>query len=356
MNQTEKRPIFEDSQNADLRILLESRERYIRKQELRYQRQQAKKRKSIIRSTWLLVFSALIIASVAAVPIIKSKTNTKVVSPFVNPLETVLNTKTEQDNTKGKKNSDKAEEENSTQNKSADTDVERYKQFDFYIEDNLSRYIAYGQRNAAMSDEEVVWRVNVNLDKPKFDNPVLVSSYDDPLIIVNKYYKVHDSYSPPDLQYFDGQLLRAETGNAYQKMRNDALTSGYNIRAVSGYRSVEYQRNLYNSYLASDSFENVERYSARAGHSEHHTGMAIDVFGSEDGLRNFINTPEYPWLKENAYKYGFIIRYTQTGEEITGYEFEPWHIRYVGTQVSTAMREQNIDTYEEYYGKYLAKR
>ncbi|MBR1970348.1 MAG: M15 family metallopeptidase [Clostridia bacterium] len=215
------------------------------------------------------------------------------------------------------------------------------------------RYASYKKQNPHFSDEEIIWRVNANLDKPKYEYDIPVSGYDDPYIIVNKYYKVPDGYHPPDLKSFDGQLLREETGNAYKKMREDALKQGLNIRVVSGYRSVEYQRGLYNRYLSNDSRENVDRYSARPGYSEHHTGMAMDIFGSQDGLRNFENTPEYPWVRDNCYKYGFIIRYLVETEDITGYESEPWHLRYVGTKVSTEMKEKNIKSFEEYHAKYL---
>ena len=215
------------------------------------------------------------------------------------------------------------------------------------------RYAAYREKNPSMSEDEIIWRVNANLDKPKYEYDIPVSEYDDPYIIVNKYYKVPEGYRPPDLETFDGQLLRKETGEAYKRMREDGLKQGLNIRVVSGYRSVEYQEGLYNRYLSSDSKENVDRYSARPGYSEHHTGMAMDLFGSQDGLRNFENTPEYPWVRDNCYKYGFIIRYLVETEDITGYESEPWHLRYVGVDVATEMKEKNIKSFEEYHAKYL---
>lgn len=217
-----------------------------------------------------------------------------------------------------------------------------------------SRYDSYKMQNPELSDEEIVWRVNANLDKPMYEFDIPVSGYDDPYIIVNKYYTVPEGYRPPDLEDFGGgQLLREETGNAYVKMREDAQKEGLNIRLVSGYRTVEYQEGLYNRYLGSDTQENVDRYSARPGHSEHHTGMAMDIFGSQDGLRNFENTPEYPWVRDNCHKYGFIIRYLKETESITGYEAEPWHLRYVGVEVATDMKEKNIKSFEEYHAKYI---
>ena len=242
------------------------------------------------------------------------------------------------------------QEEKEPVNKATTND---YSSISFSKKENYDRYDAYKAANPYMDLDTVVWHVNAYLDKPKYQYDVATGGYDDPYIIVNKYYTVPDGYRPPDLQSFDGQLLRKDTGEAYKKMRDDAKALGYSIRVVSGYRTVEYQRNLYNRYLSSDSQANVDRYSARAGHSEHHTGMAMDLFGSVDGLRNFVNTPEYKWVRDNCYKYGFIIRYTEATEFVTGYEDEPWHLRYVGVEVSTDMKEKGITSFEEYHVKYL---
>ncbi|MBQ8764593.1 MAG: M15 family metallopeptidase [Clostridia bacterium] len=228
-----------------------------------------------------------------------------------------------------------------------------YSSFPYYKEEYENRYTSYAAQNPQLSDEDVVWMVNANQDKPKYNYDIPVSGYDDICIIVNKYYKVPDGYSPPDLVNVDGQKMRKEAADAFVKMRNDASRENLRIRAVSGYRTVSYQRGLYNRYLSSDSQENVDRYSARPGYSEHHTGLAVDVFGSVDGLRQFENTPEFPWVRDNCYKYGFIIRYFEETEDITGYESEPWHLRYVGARVSTDMKEKGINSFEEYHAKYL---
>lgn len=235
-----------------------------------------------------------------------------------------------------------------------DTEENEFAEIYYYEEDKLDRYIAYSKEYPELSDEDVVWMVNSHLDKPFYSYDVPTDGYDDPYIIVNKYYTVPEGYNPPDLVNADGVYLRSETAQAYKQMKSAAAADGMSILAVSGYRSVDYQRGLYNSYLANDNQASVDRYSARAGHSEHHTGMAIDLFGSIDGLRNFEFTPEYTWLKENGYKYGFIIRYTAATEHITGYEDEPWHIRYVGADVSTDMRNKGITSFEEYHVKYIA--
>lgn len=228
-----------------------------------------------------------------------------------------------------------------------------YEKLSYYKEDNFERYEAYAHLNPDMAVEDVVWRVNANLDKPKYEYDILVSGYDIDMI-VNKYYKVPDDYTPQDLALFENNYyLRKEAGEAYEKMRDDAAKENLKIYITSAYRSVEYQRGLYNRYLGRDPQEAVDRYSARPGHSEHHLGLAIDLGAPGGSQREFIKTPEYEWVKENCHKYGFIIRYLEETEEITGYEFEPWHIRYVGVDVSTDMKNKGINNFEEYHVKYL---
>lgn len=229
-----------------------------------------------------------------------------------------------------------------------------FEKTEYYKAENAERYVEYFKANPDMTIDEIVWRVNANLDKLMYGFDIPVSGYDDPYIIVNKYYTVSQGYEPPDMKEFDGHLLREETGIAFERMQEDALAEGYNINIVAGYRSFEEQSELYNGYLSTDSEENVDRYTQRPGHSEHHTGMAMDISGTDcNELLDFVNSPEYPWVMDNCYKYGFIIRYPEGTEDITGYEFKPWHLRYVGVEVSTDMKEKNIKSYEEYYAKYL---
>lgn len=228
-----------------------------------------------------------------------------------------------------------------------------FSQFAGYVEQNEGRYQNY-KKTSGFSDGEVVWRVNARLDLEEYQDFITISTKrlnTNPLVIVNKYHKVPEGYEPPDLKpNVDGCYLRAEAADAFDRMKRDAATQGLNLRAISGYRSVGYQRDLYNSYLEGDSRENVDTYSARAGHSEHHTGLAVDVFGSVDGLGEFENTPEYVWVKKYGSEYGFIIRYTTRWESVTGYMDEPWHLRYIGREYAMDMKEKNIETLEEYVG------
>ena len=118
------------------------------------------------------------------------------------------------------------------------------------------------------------------------------------------------------------------------------------------YEKVCYQENLYNNYVSRDGKAEADTYSARAGHSEHQTGLAVDVGSSNNTFSGFKYTDEYDWVKDNAHLYGFIVRYEEGKEWITGYMAEAWHLRYVGVEAATYIYENDI-TFDEYYVKFV---
>lgn len=164
--------------------------------------------------------------------------------------------------------------------------------------------------------------------------------YVNDILIANKTYNLSSSYAP-------GGMLTIFM-NAFNKMQADAAAQGIELSIVSGYRSYSRQNTLYNNYVARDGKVAADTYSARAGHSEHQTGLAADI---NSLYQSFINTAEGQWLNNNCYKYGFIIRYPQGKESITGYMYEPWHIRYVGVDIATKLYNNgNWLSLEEYLG------
>lgn len=169
---------------------------------------------------------------------------------------------------------------------------------------------------------------NNNPDSPTYINGIL---------LVNKKYALPSNYNPG---------VNGEASSALNNLQAAASSLGYSLPLLSGFRSYETQRVLYNSYVAVDGVEVADTYSARPGHSEHQTGLAFDVGELDYG---FGDTPSGTWLKEHAHEYGFIIRYLQGKESITGYNYEPWHIRYVGVSVATDIYSRGI-TLEEYLG------
>ncbi|MGO2110685.1 MAG: M15 family metallopeptidase, partial [Pseudoclavibacter sp.] len=181
-------------------------------------------------------------------------------------------------------------------------------------------------------------------------------------VLVNKLTPLTPSeYEPADLvavtslgiPSMNGHSLRAEAANAVGTMFAAASAAGYALDMTSGYRSSSLQSELYNGYVASLGQEGADATSARPGYSEHQTGLAADISAPNAGCvleACFGETAEGQWLAANAWEYGFIVRYPDGLTNITGYEYEPWHFRYVGTAVSTAMHEQGAATYEEFLG------
>lgn len=159
------------------------------------------------------------------------------------------------------------------------------------------------------------------------------------------------TYAPTDLVAVGGgQQLRSEAAQALAKLIAGGKTQGLSISPLSGYRSYNTQVSVYNNEVASNGQAVADSQSARPGHSEHQTGLAIDVGGGGCGIEDcFGNTAEGKWVAANAHTYGFIIRYSSGKQAITGYRAEPWHIRYVGAELATEMQKQGVQTLEEFF-------
>lgn len=163
-------------------------------------------------------------------------------------------------------------------------------------------------------------------------------TYVNNVLVANKTYSLPASYNPGD--------LLSECARAFKAMQSAASSEGLSIWNASGFRSYELQESLYNRYSARDGKEAADRYSARPGHSEHQSGLAIDL---NEITNAFKDTKEGKWVAANCHKYGFILRYPQGKEAQTGYMYEPWHIRYVGVDTATAIYNSGL-CLEEYFG------
>ena len=223
-----------------------------------------------------------------------------------------------------------------------------------YKEENLSRYKDYAKNNLDLSKVEIVNRVNLNLDYKFYTHTKKATYQNTEKVLVNKYYYLEKDYIPNNLEiindgYQTGGLRLVHSARvAFEKLASDAYNEKHlYIRAVSAYRSYNYQKKLYNSYVKNDSKENADRYSARPGFSEHQTGLSLDVDNIYTDYNNFEKTKEYKWMIKNCYKYGFILRFPKDKEYITGYQFEPWHYRYVGKNIASSLYKHKI-TLEEY--------
>ena len=191
--------------------------------------------------------------------------------------------------------------------------------------------------------------VEIGLDNEFYTNMKKANVDDGKLILVNKYYYVDKDYYANTETLGSGYgsgSLNKEAAKYFREMVKEAKKDGIKLYSVSAYRSYSTQKSLYNRYVRKDGKKKADTYSARPGHSEHNLGLAVDI-NCASSSRHFENTKEYKWLKDNSYKYGFIERYPKGKEFITGYKYEPWHFRYLGSEVATEVYNLNV-TYEEY--------
>ncbi|MBR2670151.1 MAG: M15 family metallopeptidase [Solobacterium sp.] len=175
---------------------------------------------------------------------------------------------------------------------------------------------------------------------------------------VNKSYTIDSGYVPSDLRKVNvrsnsDQTLRAEAADALEKMMGAALDEGLTLKLLSGYRSYKEQVSLYNTYLNRYGKAKTATMDAYPGGSEHQLGLAVDlgnVSGKCELITCFVEYPTYTWLHEHAYEYGYIERYPQGKESITGIMFSPWHFRYVGIEEAKRIHDSGL-TMEEFYGR-----
>lgn len=197
---------------------------------------------------------------------------------------------------------------------------------------------------------------------PENDSSIQVVSNPETIpVLVNKQNKLPDTYKPNDLVYpnipftfkekVEKRKMRTSAATTIEELFTGAKQDGVNLLGVSAYRSHAVQTSLFNYYVKQDGYKAAETYSAIPGTSEHETGLAIDVTGANGKCAAeecFKGSEEAIWLQEHAAEYGFIIRYPKGKEAITGYQYEPWHLRYVGKKIAKEITSRGI-TLEEYY-------
>jgi D-alanyl-D-alanine carboxypeptidase len=216
--------------------------------------------------------------------------------------------------------------------------------------------------NASASTSPSASGTPANTSKPS-NQPNAVSVVANPkeiAVLVNKSFRLPEGYKPdplvePNVPFiFEGKsekrMLRKEAADALEKLFASAKADGVSLAGVSGYRSEATQTALYNNYAKKDGIEAANKYSAKPGTSEHQTGLAIDVSGSTGKCAAedcFAGTKEAKWLVDHAAEHGYILRYLKGKESITGYQYEPWHIRFVGKDIAKEIMDKGI-TLEEY--------
>lgn len=185
----------------------------------------------------------------------------------------------------------------------------------------------------------------------KFDKTAYsIDKPSSPWVVVNKKRPLPRDYAPSNLAAAGNTQVSVVISKNLESLLGEASKTGNPLRVISGYRSYNTQASVYNNYVRTNGRAEADTFSARPGHSEHQTGLAVDLGNGTCDLEIcFGNTAAGKWLANNAYKYGFIIRYEKGKESITGYQYEPWHLRYVGTELAVEINKTKL-TMEQFFG------
>ena len=229
----------------------------------------------------------------------------------------------------------------------------------YYLNKNFEAYVQYQELHEKEEIDLIIALVNTNAASGWYNKEIDTDITKGDLILVNKFYHLNNEFERDDL--VKAQLSYAYADNeaaekvllAFKDMKADVEEKlGGRLMINSSYRSYETQEEIYNEFKKV-SLKYADSYAARPGYSEHQTGLAIDITSLEHpNAKVFSESEEYEWLKNNCYKYGFILRYPENKENITGYSTESWHFRYVGEIVAKKIHDENI-TFDEYYAYYV---
>ena len=234
----------------------------------------------------------------------------------------------------------------------------------YFLEKNLDRYLAYIEEEEEDNLTDVVAIVNVNADHKWYEEELETDTSLNEQMIVNKFYALSEDYTPENLVSIPLDYSYGTEGEnqlieyAYDKFLDlwqAAHDEGFYLMVTSSYRDYASQKEIYDYRKATQGERKADETAARPGHSEHQTGLVVDMTSTtEPSATDFSESEAYKWLKEHAHEFGFIERYPADKEYLTGYSPESWHWRYVGIEAATVMHEENI-TYDEYYAFYIAK-
>ena len=229
---------------------------------------------------------------------------------------------------------------------------------DYFIFSNLDEYLKYYIEHKSEEKKHIVAMVNVNANYNNYTHTSKADISKGNLILVNKYnyltknFKIDDLVDVSIIYKYGEQKVKKEAYEAFKEMHKAAKKENLTLIINSSFRTFEYQEKLWKNYANANGDDYADSYAARAGYSEHQTGLALDIITYGATGETFKNTDEYKWLIKNAHKYGFILRYPEDKEDITGYNYESWHYRYVGIDIAKKIYSLGI-TFDEYYAYYL---
>ena len=229
----------------------------------------------------------------------------------------------------------------------------------YFKQKYFNDYIEYKLYHRKTTIEDTIAIVNTHASLGWYNEEYVSQNYNEYLVIANKFYKLPEDYQRDDL--ISTNLAYSYSGNkaskvvveAFEEMYKDIQKElGVHLMINSSYRSYEYQEKLYNNYLRT-SIQYADSHAARPGHSEHQTGLVLNISSQENPNDSFDTSEEFEWLKNNSYKYGFIQRYPEDKKNITGFS-ETWLFRYVTPEVAKIIHDEEI-TFDEYYAFYIEK-
>lgn len=234
----------------------------------------------------------------------------------------------------------------------------------YFLEKNLEDYQEYIRKNNEDDYAKVISIVNVHANHKWYQLDLNTQEDLGMLMNVNKFYTLSETYVPENLRNIELSYAYGEEGEnklidyAYDKfleLWQAANEQGFYLMVTSSYRDYESQKEIYDYRVSAQGERKADETAARPGHSEHQTGLVIDMTSKTEPLADsFSNSEAYKWLKENAYKYGFIERYPEGKTYLTGYSPESWHWRYVGEEAAKLIHDEDI-TFDEYYAFYIEK-
>ena len=235
----------------------------------------------------------------------------------------------------------------------------------YFLKKNFYKYIDYMNQNKKLDLSTIIRNINIHLDNKFYEVEFNTDTSKDTSMLVNKYYLLGSDYEPNDLVTISqtyswgdkgSQKTRKITYDAFLEMWNSAKEEqGYYLMVSSSYRSYNEQEIVYNKYKNTRGQKYADNIAARPGSSEHQTGLTLDIFSKSNSNKNtFKDTETAKWLKDNCYRFGFILRYPEELVKVTGYNYESWHFRYVGKEIAKYIHENNI-SFEEYYAYFIEK-
>ena len=238
------------------------------------------------------------------------------------------------------------------------SDIDNFVNEKYFLFKNLNNYLTYKKDNSNKKYSEVVSIINTEANIEWIDEEKDTDTSKNELMLVNRLYGLKKDYVPTNI--IDAPLKYSYKGIKIDESILEDIVSlissgkevGYTFVISYGYRSYADQEKMYNSYVNSYGQSEADNIVARPGHSEYQTGFAFDLQPYNKVFDNAFESEEYTWLKENSYKYGFIMRLEQDKEEITGFTASPWKLRYVGVDAATKIHNEAI-TFEEYYAYYV---